>query len=143
MIPAPLAAVVVAGPRHALAGSQREIVLANLRGAATRLGDSDSWRRATAATHHTASTLRITAKARHQGLIRVPNSAKRMFPAAKADILVRLRGTTVRAARWNPRRERPEWSGTLYVGRHTLNQLVEDDEVLAICIGADGHIQLT
>jgi DNA-binding IclR family transcriptional regulator len=143
MIPVPLAAVVVAGPRRALAGSQRETVLASLRGAAARLGDSDGWRRATAAAHHTASTLRITAKARDQGLIRVPNAAKRMFPAGKANILVRLRGATVRAARWNPRYERPERSGTLYVGRHTLNQLVNDDEMLAITIDADGHIQLT
>jgi DNA-binding IclR family transcriptional regulator len=141
MVPTPLAALVLAGPPSALTGDQREVAVAVLRDAAARLGDSYHWRRRTPSTVQTPSTLRITAKDRDEGLIRVPNFAKHMFPGDRADTIIRLRGTTLRA-RWNARRGQPERSGTLYIGRHVLDRLVDDNEVLTITISDDGRIEL-
>jgi hypothetical protein len=70
----------------------------------------------------------------------VPNTAKRMFPTDRADTIIRLRGTTLRA-RWNARRGPPERSGTLYIGRHMLNGLVEANEILTIAIGDHGRVE--
>jgi len=142
MVPTPLAAVVLAGPPSALIGDDSGAALAVLRDAAARLGDSYHWRARSPWTREIPTTLRITAKDRDAGLIRVPNSAKRMFPADRADMIIRLRDTTLRA-RWNARRGPPELSGTLYVKRHMLDELVEDNEVLTITIGDDGRIELT
>jgi hypothetical protein len=141
MVPAPLAAVVLAGPRHALAENERDATLARTarcRRAARRLPPLASTHRLDKSD---PSTLRITAKDRGEGVIRIPNTAKRIFPAGKTNTIIRLRGTTVRA-RWNARRGRPERSGTLYVDLYTLKRLVEGNEVLAITIGDDGRIEL-
>jgi DNA-binding IclR family transcriptional regulator len=141
MVPTPLAALVLAGPASALTSDKRKVALAALRDAAARLGDSYHWRRHSPLTVQTPSTLRITAKDRDAGLIRVPNYAKHILPADRADTIIRLRGATLRA-RWNARRGPPEYSGTLYVNRHMLDRLVEDNEVLTITIDDDGHIEL-
>lgn len=69
------------------------------------------------------------------------NAAKRMLPAGRADTIIRLRGTTLRA-RWNARRGPPERSGTLYIGRGMLDGIVEANDVLTITIGDDGRIEL-
>jgi DNA-binding IclR family transcriptional regulator len=141
MVPTPLGALVLMGPASALSADEREAHLTVLRGAAARLGDSYLWRRPSSSTRETPSTLRITAPDRDAGWIRVPNAAKRMFPAGRADTIIRLRGTSVRA-RWNARRGAPERSGTLYVGRGMLDGLLEANEVLIITIGDDGGIEL-
>jgi DNA-binding IclR family transcriptional regulator len=141
MVPTPLAALVLSGPTRALSGDEREALLPVLRRAAARLRDSHHWRRGAPSTRETPTTLPVTAKDRDAGWIRVPNTAKRILPADRADTIIRLRGTTLRA-RWNARRGPPERSGTLYIGRHMLDRLVEANELLTITTGDDGRIEL-
>jgi hypothetical protein len=141
IVPAPLAALVLSGHSRALDDDDGEALLTALRRGAARLGDSYQWRRRAPSTRETPTTLPVTAKDRDAGWIRVPNTAKRMFPADRAGTIIRLRGTTVRA-RWNARRGPPERSGTLYIGRHMLDGLVEANEVLTITTGDDGRIEL-
>lgn len=64
-----------------------------------------------------------------------------MLPTDRADTIIRLRGTTLRA-RWNARRGPPERSGTLSV-RGMLDGLVKANEILTITItiGEDGRIR--
>lgn len=139
-IPTPLAALVLVCHTRALNDEDREDFLTALRRAAARLGDSYHWRRPSSSTRGNPTTLPITAKDRDAGWIRVPNTAKRMLPADRADTIIRLRGTTTLRARWNARRGPPEHSGTLYIGRHMLDGLVDANEV--ITIGDDGRIEL-
>jgi DNA-binding IclR family transcriptional regulator len=141
MVPTPLGALVLAGPPSVLTGDERDVAVAVLRDAAAQLGDSYHWRRRTPSTVQTPTTLRITAKDRDEGVIRVPNFAKRILPADRADTIICLRGTTLRA-RWNARRGPPEYSGTLYIRRHVLDRLVDENEVLTITVGDDGRIEL-
>jgi len=141
MIPTPLAALVLSGHTRALSDDDREALLTALRRGAARLGDSYHWRRRSPSTRETPTTLPITAKDRDAGWIRVPNTAKRVFPADPADTVIRLRSTTLRA-RWNARRGPPERSGTLDIGRHMLDGLVDANEVLTIAIGDHGRIEL-
>lgn len=60
------------------------------------------------------STLRITAKDIDAGWIRIPNSAKRLLAADRADTVIRLRGATLRA--WMEREARA--AGTLGQALH-------------------------
>jgi len=129
MVPTPLAALVLSGHTRALSDADREALLTALRRSAARLGDSYHWRRRSPSTREMPTTLPITAKDRQAGWIRVPNTAKRVFPPDTADTVIRLRGTTLRA-QWNARRGPPEHSGTLYIGRHMLDGLVDTNEIL-------------
>ncbi|MGH2945354.1 MAG: IclR family transcriptional regulator [Solirubrobacteraceae bacterium] len=141
MVPTPLAALVLSSHTHALSDDDREALLTALRRTAARLSDPYHWRRRAPSTGESPTTLPITAKDRDAGWIRVPNCAKRILPADRAEMLIRLRGTILRA-RWNARRGPPERSGTLYIGRHMLDGLVDANEILTITIGDVGRIEL-
>jgi hypothetical protein len=80
---------------------------------------------------------RVTQKDIAGGRVRLPSSAKRVFPPERATVKVNLRGLRL-TVRWDPRygpdRER---SGMLSVGRDALAGRVAPDEVLAVAAGDD------
>jgi hypothetical protein len=80
---------------------------------------------------------RVTQKDIAGGRVRLPSSAKRVFPLEPATVKVNLRGLRL-TVRWDPRygpdRER---SGMLSVGRDALAGRVAPDEVLAVAAGDD------
>jgi hypothetical protein len=77
------------------------------------------------------TTQRITEKDIESGQIRVPESAKHLFPGSPDEIEVRLRGHSV-LCRWNPRDLPRPRSGTIRVSREALKRLVTTDERLPI-----------
>jgi hypothetical protein len=83
---------------------------------------------------------RVTEKDIAGGRVRVPSSAKRVFPQESATVKVTLRGLRL-TVRWDPRngsdRER---SGLLSVGRDALAGRVAPDEVLAVAAGDGGVV---
>ncbi len=84
---------------------------------------------------------RVTEKDIAGGRVRLPSSAKGVFPPERATVKVNLRGLRL-TVRWDPRygpdRER---SGLLSVGRDALAGRVAPDEVLAVAAG-DGCVVL-
>jgi multidrug efflux pump subunit AcrA (membrane-fusion protein) len=82
-------------------------------------------------------TQRITAKDIEAGRIRLPATAKSMFPAARAVVDVVLKGRPFEV-RWDPRNgpDRPR-SGVLAFGRGRLQRFVDENEVLSIQQEAD------
>jgi hypothetical protein len=78
-----------------------------------------------------ATTQRITEKDIIAGQIRVPGSAKRLFPGSADTIEVRIRGHSA-SCRWNPRDLPRPRSGTIRVGHQALERLVKPDEILPI-----------
>jgi len=91
-------------------------------------------------------TQRVTSDDLGNGRIRIPStntsSTKRLFPSARAQVRIILRGHTIECS-WDPRmgpdRQR---SGVLRVGA-ILRQLVSKDEVLTASPGEGGAIILT
>lgn len=88
-------------------------------------------------------TQRMTAKDIEAGQVRVPRAAKQLLPNARCELTFRLRGRLM-TARWDPRtgpdRER---SGVLRLGRARLEDLVSEDEVLAVWVGPSGQLELS
>jgi DNA-binding IclR family transcriptional regulator len=142
MHPAPLAALVVSHHAKAVSDDEHEALLGTLRSTAGWLRGPDYQHRSAPSNGDHSTTLPITATDQDDGRIRLPNAVKPMLPADRCETILRLRGTTLRA-RWNARHGPPEYSGTLYVGRHILDRLVDPDEVLTIAVGNDGRIELS
>lgn len=142
MNPAPLAALVVSHEAQAMRDDEHESLLATLRTTAGWLRGPEYEHGSALSNGDRPTTLPITAKDQEDGRIRLPNSVKPMLPADGCETILRLRGTTLRA-RWNARHGPPEYSGTLYVGRHILDRLVDRNEVLMVAVGNDGRIELS
>jgi len=91
----------------------------------------------------TARSQPVTAKDLAAGRIRLPDTAKRLFPPERTDVEVILRGSRVQC-RYDPRtgpdRER---SAVLLVGKARLSELVRPGEVLRVSRGLGGIPQLT
>jgi hypothetical protein len=77
------------------------------------------------------TTQRITERDIVAGQIRVPSTAKGLFPSGPDEIEVRLRGHSV-SCRWDPRNLPRPHSGTIRIGHQALKRLVEPDERLEI-----------
>jgi excisionase family DNA binding protein len=92
---------------------------------------------------HDAVTHRVTAKDIEAGQIRIPPATKELFPAARAELEVRVRGTML-AARWDPRfgPNRPR-AGLLRFGRGRLQLLIGENDVLAVSLDDDAIFELT
>lgn len=133
MAPAPLAALVLTIPEHDVGDDQRDALVDLLWRAAGRIGDYCR------PPQHAPFTLRVTAKDRDAGRIRVPNAARTLLPDEPASIVVRVRGTALRT-RWSFRH--PTGEGTLHVGRGMLDGLVGANEVLVASTNRDGTIHL-
>jgi hypothetical protein len=74
----------------------------------------------------------VTAADISAGRIRVPSSAKSVFPDARADVAITLRGVEM-DVRWHPHyNPDQERSGVLSIGAQRLASLVEPEEVLTV-----------
>jgi DNA-binding IclR family transcriptional regulator len=142
MNPTPLAALVVSHDAQAVRDDEHESLLATLRTTAGSLRGPDDQHGSPPSNGDHPTNLPITATDQEDGRIRLPNSVKPMLPADRCETILRFRGTTLRA-RWNARHGPPEYSGTLYVGRHILDRLVDPNDVLTIALGNDGRIELS
>jgi excisionase family DNA binding protein len=82
-----------------------------------------------AATGQDVVSHRVTTKDIEAGQIRIPPATKELFPTARAELKVRVRGTML-AAHWDPRvgPERPR-AGLLRFGRGRLELLVGENDV--------------
>jgi hypothetical protein len=78
-----------------------------------------------------ATTQRITEKDIVAAQIRVPGTAKTLFPTTSGEIEIQLRGHSA-ICRWNPRDLPRPRSGTIRIGHQALKRLVQPDEVLPI-----------
>jgi len=77
-------------------------------------------------------TQRVTETDISAGRIRVPSSAKSVFPGVRTVVAIRLRGVDM-DARWHPHYDADqERSGVLGVGVARLSSLVKPDEVLSV-----------
>jgi hypothetical protein len=84
---------------------------------------------------------RVTEQDIAGGRVRLPSSAKRVFPPERATVKVNLRGLRL-TVRWDPRYDPDrERSGLLSVGRDALAGRVAPEEVLAVAAG-DGCVVL-
>jgi hypothetical protein len=90
-----------------------------------------------------ALTHRVTTKDIEAGQIRIPPATKELFPSARAELTVTVRGTIL-AAHWDPRvgPQRPR-AGLLRFGRGRLELLVGDNDVLSVLLTDNGGLELT
>jgi hypothetical protein len=90
-----------------------------------------------------AVTHRITAKDIETGPVRIPPATKKLLPTGRAELQVRIRGTTL-AAHWYPRigPDRPR-AGLLRFGRGRLELLIGENDVLSVSLGDAGMFELT
>jgi excisionase family DNA binding protein len=88
-------------------------------------------------------THRVTAKDIEAGQIRIPPPTKELFPTARTEFEVRVRGTML-AAHWDPRvgPERPR-AGLLRFGRGRLESLIGANDVLSVSLDDGGTFELT
>jgi hypothetical protein len=98
--------------------------------------------RSPAAIGRAGATQRVTDADLRKGAIRIPSTAKLVFPAGKQHVEVVLRGAALRA-RWDPRNgpDRSR-SGVLGIGAGLLETLVAPNEQLTIVAHDNGSITL-
>lgn len=87
-------------------------------------------------------TQRVTAADLRAGRVRLPAGAKRLLPDERSDVQIVLRNRRM-AVRYDPRNGPDQVrSGVLGIGRRTLAELVDGDEVLRLTHGTDGVIRV-
>jgi hypothetical protein len=85
---------------------------------------------------------RITETDMQAGRVRLPSSAKGVFPSEPTDVAITLRGEQM-SVPWHPRYDHDqERSGVLSVGRQRLHALVQPDDVLSVST-ANGRVLLS
>lgn len=116
-----------------LSGLDQQVVESDARPTAAR---------APAAMDQAGATQRVTDADLRRGAIRIPSTAKSLFPAGKQPVEVVLRGAALRA-RWDPRNgpDRSR-SGVLRIGAGLLETLVAPNEQLTIVAHDNGSITL-
>jgi excisionase family DNA binding protein len=88
-------------------------------------------------------THRVTAKDIKAGWVRIPTATKELFPPARSEFKVRVRGMLL-AAHWDPRLgpDRPV-AGLLRFGRGGLERLIRENDVLKVAVDEGGMFELT
>ncbi|WIM87455.1 hypothetical protein PT015_21865 [Candidatus Mycobacterium wuenschmannii] len=131
--------------RHGITGARGPIPSSRTSDTEPQDAELDTWRQRPiepVTLGQAAVTQRVTEADLRGGAIRIPSSSKSLFPTAKQDVEVILRGAAVEA-RWDPRNgpDRSR-SGVLRIGTALLRTVVAPDERLTIVVRDDRSITL-